>query len=129
MASLTDPHVPLLPHGRGGPYWLRSSRESELEWRISQLRSAADLRVLMEQVQGDAVCLARCHAILLESLIIYSVGGGDYGAREVLRGMDLGALVGRADNVGFWNAPVLPGLHGHQGIYNSWEIHILLFEE
>jgi hypothetical protein len=124
VASLTDPHAPLNAHngigqlGRGqrnGPYWLRSSRESELEWRISQLRSGMDLRVLMEQVQGDAVCLARCHGILLESLIIFSVGAGDFGAREGLRAMDLAALVGHAGKVGFWNTAVLPGLHGQQG--------------
>jgi len=72
-----------------------------------------DLRVLMEQVRGDPVCLARCHGILLESLIIYAAVG-EVQMRDALRAMDLGQLVQHADALGFWNAAVLPGLQQGQ---------------
>jgi len=130
VASLTDSlHAPHALGGRGGAgnragYWLRSSRESELEWRIGQLRSPMDLRVLMEQVRGDPVCLARCHGILLESLIIYAAVG-EVQMRDALRAMDLGQLVQHADALGFWNAAVLPGLQ--QGQHGTTNPHNLVW--
>jgi hypothetical protein len=124
VASLTESlhHNPTAIVGVAGrtcAYWLRSSRESEWDCRVNQLRSPADLRVLIGQVQhlGDAVLLGRCHTILVESL--WRFIQGDFSVREHLHAMDLQMLIQQAEVFGFWNGNMLPGVHQVQHGRNS----------
>jgi hypothetical protein len=98
-------------------YWLRSSMESEWDYRVNRLRTPADLRELIEYVDrtGDNVHAIQCHAILVQSLAMFL--GGDQGSLEMLRGLNIETLVQHAGETGFWNAPILPGVHLQMGIF------------
>ena len=96
-------------HGRTCTYWLRSSRESEFDCRVNQLRTPGDLRVLIGHVLqlGDQILLARCHGILVEMISRFI---GDWSVRETLERMDLQMLIQQSELCGFWVVPILPGV-------------------
>ena len=106
--------MPLGQAGRGTcAYWLRSSTQSEWEYRVNQLRTPADLRELIEYVArsgSQQLHLGQCHHILVQCLRLFV---GDERVTEALQGMDLATLIQYAEGVGFWNASVLPGLQNH----------------
>jgi hypothetical protein len=112
-------HIPVR-QGRQGPcaYWLRSSRESEWEYRVNQLRTPADLRELIEYVHctGDQLYIGRCHEILVQSLTTFT---GDLQFGETLQRMDLATLVQHAENCGFWTASVQLGTQNQIGNGND----------
>jgi len=98
------------------PYWLRSSRETEWEYHINNLKTPSDLRVLIEQAfrAGEQRVLNWCRGILMAALGRYYVGD----LVQDLGNSDLGGLVQHADRLGFWGLnvlPVVPLLHNSQG--------------
>ena len=96
--------------GGGGcaAYWLRSSRESEMEFQINSLRTTGDLRRLIDVGvrEDNQWLLQRCHGILSQCLTVFVAGAVGDG----LQGMDLGGLVQYAESMGFWNQNFLPGV-------------------
>lgn len=109
VASLTESLHGGGQHGRTCTYWLRSSRESEFDYRVNQLRTPGDLRVLIGHVLqlGDQILLARCHGILVEMVSRFI---GDWSVRETLERIDIQMLIQQAEGCGFWAAERLPGV-------------------